>query len=112
MRIRTIISWVIMVSSLGAIASNPPAIAGSNKEAKNKVTYDRIGKILKGPKININTADEKALSNLKGVAPELARKIVDYRSKYGRFKNIEALKNVKSLDDKIFAQIASMIKVK
>ena len=38
-------------------------------------------------KINVNTADTETLTQLKGVGPVLAKKLVAYRKKNGRFTN-------------------------
>ncbi len=45
-------------------------------------------------KININTADERELSILKGLGEVTARAIIDYRNEHGEFKSISELDNV------------------
>jgi len=56
-------------------------------------------------KININEADEAALMRIKGVGPALAKRIVDYRAKNGRFGSIEGLKEVKGIGEKLLNRI-------
>ncbi|MDL4842849.1 S-layer homology domain-containing protein [Aquibacillus rhizosphaerae] len=45
--------------------------------------------------ININTADYETLLLIKGVGPSIAENIIDYRNRYGHFRTIEELDNVK-----------------
>ena len=50
--------------------------------------------------VDINRATEKELTALKGVGPALAKNVVEYRQKNGRFRNIEDLLQVKGIGDK------------
>lgn len=51
-----------------------------------------------GDRVNINTADEKELSErLKGVGEKKARAIVDYRKANGPFRSLRQLENVKGI---------------
>ena len=48
--------------------------------------------------VNINTASiERLAEELVGVGPELAKRIVDFRERYGEFKSIEALGDVRGI---------------
>ena len=89
-----------------------PAVAGSGKTATGKTVEDKIGSAVQSAKVNINTANLKMLSGLKGIGPERAKNIIDYRSKNGNFKSIEDLKKVRGIGDKIYSQISSQISVK
>ena len=51
-------------------------------------------------KINLNTATMAQLEGLKGIGPELAERIMDYKKKNGNFKNIQDLTNVKGIGEK------------
>ncbi len=55
-------------------------------------------------KININVASAKALTALDGVGPVLAKKIVKYRKKNGRFKTADELINVSSFTKSLFSK--------
>lgn len=48
-------------------------------------------------KVNLNTADEKALAQVNGIGTALAREIIKYRVANGRFKSIDDLKHVKGV---------------
>ncbi len=52
--------------------------------------------------VNINTADAEALALLPRVGPAVARKIIDFREKNGRFKSIEDLLLVRGVGEKTF----------
>lgn len=50
--------------------------------------------------ININTADTKVLSQLKGVGQKYAERIVQYRNQHGKFETLEDLLKVKGIGSK------------
>lgn len=55
--------------------------------------------------VNINTADAATLAaQLDGIGIKKAQAIVDYRNKYGAFKSMNDLANVKGISDKIVAK--------
>jgi competence protein ComEA len=49
-------------------------------------------------KVNINTANIDELSKLPGISTKTAREIVNYRSKYGNFTNINELLRIKGIN--------------
>ncbi|WP_201352089.1 ComEA family DNA-binding protein [Hydrogenimonas urashimensis] len=62
--------------------------------------------------VNVNTADVETLTQIKGIGPVKAKAIVDYRKAHGRFKNIEALQNVRGIGPKTVEKIRSEVTVK
>lgn len=63
-------------------------------------------------KININTATAQQLSDgLDGVGAVMAKRIVEYREKNGKFRTIAELKNVAGIGDKTFAGFQNKITV-
>jgi competence protein ComEA len=54
--------------------------------------------------VNINKADVKTLTTLKGIGKDRAQKIVEYREKNGPFQKPEDLMKVKGIGKKIFDQ--------
>jgi len=61
--------------------------------------------------ISVNNVDASELEDLPGIGPSLANRIVEYRNTYGKFKNLESLKNVKGIGDKLFQKILPFIKL-
>lgn len=63
-------------------------------------------------KININTADVKALTSLSGVNRSLAEKIVKYRDEHGAFKKPEDLRRVEGVGNGLLEKNRERISVK
>ena len=64
-----------------------------------------------GGKVNINTADSTALETLPRVGPATAQKIIDWRTKNGRFRSIQDLRSVSGIGDATFAQLEPLVTV-
>ncbi|MGI6453251.1 MAG: helix-hairpin-helix domain-containing protein [Syntrophomonadaceae bacterium] len=63
--------------------------------------------------VNINNASAQELDErLPGIGPAIAQRIVDYRTTYGPFKNIEDIKKVSGIGDKKFEELKGLIRVK
>ena len=62
--------------------------------------------------VNINTANETELEELPGIGASIAGRIIEYRNKNGKFKNIEDIKNVTGIGDSKFEKIKNLIRVK
>ncbi len=76
---------------------------------KNKKGYALI--IEEGiDQISLNEADIDEIEMLPGIGPSLARRIIEYRNQNGDFKNIEDLKKVKGIGDRLFEKIKPYIK--
>ncbi len=55
-------------------------------------------------KININTADKSTLCSLNGIGPALAKKVIAFRKKNGRFKKTSDLKKVPGMPSDILSE--------
>ncbi len=76
-----------------------------------KASSDRAKPAATG-KININTATAQQLSDgLDGIGEVMAKRIIEYREKNGRFHSIEEIKNVQGIGDKTFAKLKDQITV-
>lgn len=60
-------------------------------------------------RVNINTADQKALEALPEVGQGTAADIIEYRSVHGLFKQTEDIMNVKGIGRKTFEKIRDLI---
>lgn len=61
--------------------------------------------------VNINQADEAALTTIPGVGPAKAQAIIAYRNEQGKFSAIEDIKKVTGIGDKTFERLAPFIRV-
>lgn len=61
--------------------------------------------------LNINTASETELSQLPGIGPTLAQRIVAYRQEKGSFENVADLLNVKGIGQKTLEDILDYITI-
>ena len=59
--------------------------------------------------VRINSATAEQLDTLIGIGPAMAQRIIDYRTKNGGFKNIEELKLVSGIGDKLFEKIKNEV---
>lgn len=59
--------------------------------------------------VSLNKATLEQLDTLPGIGPAIAGRIIDYREKNGGFKNIEELKLVSGIGDKMFEEIKEKI---
>jgi competence protein ComEA len=62
-----------------------------------------------GGKVNINTADETALETLPRVGPAMAKRIIDWRTKNGRFTALEDLLSVTGVGEKTFDSLKDLV---
>ena len=66
---------------------------------------------VKTEKINLNTASAEMLETLPGIGPETAKRIVEHRTKAGKFKRIEEILNIKGIGEKKFLKIKDLLVV-
>lgn len=65
-----------------------------------------------GP-VNVNTADADALATeLTGVGPIVAQRIVDYRATHGGFKEAQQLQNIRGIGPRTLEKNAEFILLK
>ena len=70
-------------------------MAASTDNAKKQIPYE----------VNINTADRELLTQLPGIGPVTAEKIVEFRQTNGKFKSIDELTSVKGIGDKTLVKL-------
>jgi competence protein ComEA len=61
--------------------------------------------------ININSASIEEMTKLNGIGPAIAERIIDYRENNGGFYDVNEIKNVRGIGDKIFEKIKNNITV-
>ena len=77
------------------------------------LTFCLVDSVRAAETVNINKADIVTLAEaLSGVRPQLARRIVEFRERYGDFETVEALKDVQGIGDALLARNADKIVLK
>ncbi|AEH44595.1 competence protein ComEA helix-hairpin-helix repeat protein [Thermodesulfatator indicus DSM 15286] len=61
--------------------------------------------------INLNVAGQEELANLPGVGPKIAAAIVEYREKYGPFKSVDELLEIKGIGPKKLEKIRPLVTI-
>ena len=96
-----VIGWVVMctgtASAAPARAPRPAKVADAGAEAKTTV--------------DINAADSVKLTELPGIGPALAQRIVEYRKEHGPFKSVDELVNVRGVGDRLLARLRERITI-
>ena len=117
---RSMFAIVILGASLAAAA--PAAIAQAQKApaaAKNvdaskapaRPARASQARATASAPVNLNSATLPQLQTLPGVGASAAQRILDYRQKFGPFKKIEELMNVKGIGEKSFLKLKPLITV-
>ncbi len=104
---KSLFSITLTIMALLTFLIVNPAFAEVEKEgaAKSNETLASM------QKININQADAKTLTTLKGVGKDRAAKIIEYRETNGPFEKVEDLMKVKGIGKKIFEQNKNVLSV-
>ena len=61
--------------------------------------------------ININLATQSELESIPGIGSTTAKRIIEYRNKNGKFKNIEDIMNVNGIGESKFNTIKDFISI-
>ena len=61
--------------------------------------------------INLNTASQEELEDLPGIGPAMAGRIIEYRQANSGFRNVEEVKLVKGIGDKLFEKMKDKISI-
>jgi competence protein ComEA len=64
-----------------------------------------------GAKVNLNTATEDELETLPRVGPAMAAKILDWRTRNGRFTSVDDLMNISGIGQKTFDSLKDLVTV-
>ena len=118
-----IIDVLVMAGGLGAKADRGWIEKNLNQAEKivdgQKIYIPKVGEEIKidnkvlgtseSKIIRLNTTTIEDLDKLTGIGPAIARRIIDYRTKNGGFKDINELKLVSGIGDKLFEKIKNEI---
>lgn len=113
-----IIDALVMAGGLGANADRDWVDKNLNQAERlvdgQKIYIPKVGEEIKVNSqvlgkadsiIRLNTATVEDLDKLTGIGPAIAGRIIDYRTKNGGFEDINELKLVSGIGDKLFEKI-------
>ena len=69
------------------------------------------GKAAATDKVNLNSATLEQLQTLPGVGPSVAKRILEHRTKNGKFNKIDEIINVKGIGEKKFQKMKDRLVV-
>ena len=107
MKTSKLFNTTITILTLLTLLIAYPAFA----EVKREETANSNETVASMQKININQADAKTLTTLKGIGKDRAVKIIEYRKENGPFQKIEDIMKVKGIGKKIFEQNKNVLSV-
>lgn len=65
-----------------------------------------------GPaKVNLNSATQVQLDTLPGVGPVLAKRIIDYRTRHGGFRDVGELRQVDGIGEETYSRLKDLVVV-
>ena len=104
--------WIVVVALAVSLLGGGMVFAQSMPKAGSVPGKAGTGAVPgKAALININTADEAQLTSLKGIGPDKAKAITQYRQEHGPFKTVDDLKHVSGIGDKTLAALRPFITV-
>lgn len=98
----------VVVPTKGQAA--PPGAAAARGTAGASVGGG-AGTAASGAKVNLNSATQAELETLPRIGPALAQRIIDWRTKNGRFASIQDLANVTGIGEKTFDGLKELVTV-
>ncbi|GEP19581.1 helix-hairpin-helix domain-containing protein [Pediococcus argentinicus] len=102
-----------IVDSSATSTTNSPSVttsSSSDNAVKSSSTSQNDQKSDSG-QVNLNSASKEDLTKLNGIGDKKAEQIVAYRESHGSFKNVDELKQVQGIGDKIFETIKASVVV-
>jgi competence protein ComEA len=87
----------------------PPAAAPASTAAG--AAPSGSGPTSAGGKIDLNAATADQLDGLPGVGPVTAQRILEWRSRNGRFARVEQLREIEGIGERRFGQLRELVTV-
>lgn len=87
-----------------------PADAGAAGGATTGEGAAGVDAVATGP-IDLNTATQAQLDALPGVGPVTAQRILEWRTRHGRFTRVEQLREIEGIGERRFAQLRELVVV-
>lgn len=97
--------------SAGAVADDAPLPSPAAATPEHPTPAHSPAQTPASLRVNINTASAEELSDLPGIGPTLAERIMVFREEHGAFTRPEDLTLVPGIGEKTFAALALLITV-
>ncbi|MFZ5643027.1 MAG: helix-hairpin-helix domain-containing protein [Bacillota bacterium] len=88
-----------------------PTKDGGNRAVKVASSGAKAVRSASPASVNINRASAKELESLPGIGPELAERVINYRTNKGFFASVEELKKVSGIGAKKYEKIKDLVTV-
>ncbi len=99
---------VLLTASLVLVAAHWAQLSGWGTRP---IEIDRVPRSPIDFQLDLNTANWVELSQLDGIGPTLAMRIVENRRRHGRFERVEDLQRVRGIGPRTVAQLRRWIHV-
>jgi len=104
------IFFIIVGLGMNLSQEEEKVVVERNSVVKKEVVLGATLSVVKG-KVSLNRASKEELESLPRIGPKLAQAIIDYREKYKGFKNIEEIKLVQGIGEKMYEKIKDKITI-
>jgi competence protein ComEA len=95
------LAWALILCLSIGLAMVPPMATAQKNATQSSISQ----------KVNLNTATVEELQTIPGIGPAMAKRVVEYRSKVGKFTKIEDIINVKGIGEKKFQKMKDRLTV-
>jgi comEA protein len=102
-----LIGFLLGYSFFQAIPSDSFAVTGQ----REGVYFPAVSDVSEAGKICINTASLTELTDLPGVGPVIAGRIIDHRERHGAFGSVEELLQVGGIGERVLEGLSPWAKV-
>lgn len=102
---------VVAYGDVSAVNLAEPVVDGQHIHIPYDVSGAPNGSVEDDGLISINQADEKKLTDLPGIGPSMAKRIIEYRQEKGAFTAIEELQQVKGIGPAKFKDLQDKVKL-
>lgn len=103
--------WGVRRFAPAVFLGKPDLIAVPNEERPQNQTTE-MPTPSKPELLNINTASAEELQTLPNIGVQMAQRIVDHRTQYGKFASVDALQNVKGIGAKTLEKLKPFVDAK